>query len=117
MTTQHPAGHQPSRGLQILKTVLYILAGLVLIPGLITAVSLIAGANSMVANLLMPIQLMGGGAFSNMLAPMLTGFLINIGFIILILSIILSALLYAVGRLIGHTSSLEARLARLEARV
>ena len=107
----------PSRSLLILKTVLYILAGLVLALGLIAGISLMVSAAGIVANLLLPLQLLGGGAISNLIAPMLSGSLINIGVVTLILTLLLSALLYAVGRLIGHTALLEARLARLEARL
>ena len=47
---------------------------------------------------------------------MLSGFFINLGVFTLIVSLVLSALLYAVGRLIGHIAHLETRLAYLEAR-
>ena len=110
-----PPPTPPSRSLQLLKTVLYILAGLVLALGLIAGISLMASATRIVANLLLPLQFLGDGAISNLIAPMLSGFLINLGIGTLILTFIFSALLYAVGRLIGHTARLEARLARLEA--
>jgi hypothetical protein len=71
----------------------------------------------MVANALLPIQFLGGGAIYNLIAPVLNGFLVNIGIAILIFTLITSALIYAVGRLIGRTALLEARLARLEARL
>ena len=106
----------PFRSLNILKTVLYILAGLVLVLGLIAGISLISGASSTAANLLLPLQLLGGGTFSNPIAPMLSGFFINLGVFTLIVSLVLSALLYAVGRLIGHIAHLETRLAYLEAK-
>jgi hypothetical protein len=112
-----PPPTPPSRSLQILKTILYILAGLVLAAGLIAGISLMAGANSMVANALVPLQVLGGGAISNMIGPMLSAFLINLGVVTIVITLIISALLYAVGRLIGHTASLEARLARLEGRL
>jgi hypothetical protein len=102
--------------LQILKTIQYILAGLVLALGLFIGISLMAGASNMVENVLMPLQLLGGGAVSNLIAPVLTGFLINLGIAILIVALILSILFYTLGRMIGRSALLEARLARLEAR-
>jgi hypothetical protein len=111
--TLTPPTHN-SRSLQILKTVLYVLAGFILALGLIVSLSLMVSAGNMVANLVMPLQLMGGEVISNLIAPMLTGFLVNLGIVILVISLILSALLYSIGRLIGHIALLEARVARLE---
>ena len=105
-----------SRSLQIFKTVLYILAGLILVLGLVAGFSLITSANSLAANAMLPFQLFGGGAASNLFSSIISGFLTNLGVVVIILSLVLSALLYGVGRLIGHISQLEARLARLEAR-
>lgn len=105
-----------SRGLPILKTILYILAGLVLVVGLIAGISLVTSATYFAANLLLPLHLLGLGETSGLIAPMLSGFFINLGVFTLIVSLVLSALLYAVGRLIGHIAHLETRLAYLEAR-
>jgi hypothetical protein len=105
----------PSRSVQILKTVLYILAVIVLVPGLIAGISMITGADNLVANAIMPFQLLGSEIINSLLAPTLRGFLINLGIGIVVISLILSALLYGLGRLIGHVAYLEARLARLEA--
>jgi hypothetical protein len=104
----------PSHNLQILKPSLYILAGIVLIPGMIVGIALIAGAGDLLGRLLLPLQLMGGEVISNMLSSMLRGVLINLGVVILILSLVISALLYALGRLTGQVALLEARLAHLE---
>lgn len=106
----------PARSVQILKTVLYILSGLALLLGLVIGLSLMFGADNMVANVLLPLQLIGVRELSNLVARLLSGFLINLGILTIIISIILSALLYATGRLVGHTALLEARLARLEAK-
>ena len=114
MTVSGPKN--PIRSLNSLKTVLHILAGLVLVFGLIAGISLMTGASSTAANLLLPLQLLGGGTFSNLIAPMLSGFFINLGVFTLIVSLVLSALLCAVGRLIGHITHLETRLAYLEAK-
>lgn len=110
-----PSPKPPSLSLQILKTILYILAGLILAVGLIAGISLMTGADNIVANVLLPFQLMGGEVSSNLIAPLLSGFFINLGVFILIFALILSALLYATGRLIGHIALLETRLAQLEA--
>jgi hypothetical protein len=114
MTIPLPA--HSSRGLQILKTVLYILAGLVLVLGLLTGISLITSADNLATNAVLPFQLFGGGATPNLLASMFSGFLINLGIVILLLSLVFSLLLYGVGRLVGRMIDLEARLARLEGR-
>lgn len=106
----------PSRGLQILKTALYILAGIILALGLVTGISLAAGANAVAANMALPMQLMGGPVIGNLIMPLLSSFLINLGLGTLLLSLVLSALLYAAGRLVGWVIVLEARLAALEAR-
>lgn len=106
---------QPSRGLQILKIVLYVLAGLVLALGLVAGISILVSANHVVQNLLLPFQLMGNQAVSNLITPLVSGFMINLGVAVLVLTAIFSALLYGLGRLIGRVALLEARLARLEA--
>lgn len=106
-----------SQSLQILKNGLYILAGLVLVLGLIAGIGLMTGAGNIVANLLMPLQLLGAEVTFNLVAPLLSGFMINMGILVIVLTLILSALLYATGRLIGHISLLETRLAYLENRL
>jgi hypothetical protein len=110
-----PHSSPPSRALQTLKTILYILAGFVLALGLVTGLSLVTGAANMVANLVLPLQLMGAEVASNLVAPMLTGLFTNLGILTLVLSFVLSALLYALGRLTGHMAALEARIAQVEA--
>jgi hypothetical protein len=104
-----------SRGLQIIKVILYILAGLVLLVGMIIGISLMSSADRLVANVLLPIQLLGIEAISNSLAPLLNAFLFNLGVAILIFTLIISALLYGLGHLINHIVRLEMRLACLEA--
>jgi hypothetical protein len=110
-----PLSSPPSRALQTLKTILYILAGFVLALGLVTGLSLMTGAANMVANLILPLQLMGAEVASNLVAPMLSGLFTNLGIFTLVLSFVLSALLYALGRLTGHIAALEARIAQVEA--
>lgn len=109
-----PIKIQPRRSLHILKIISYILAGLVLALGLITGISLLAGASN-VYNLLLPLQLMGAEVIANLVAPYLTGLITGLGVVALIVSLVLSILLFAVGRLLGYIASLETRLARLEA--
>lgn len=105
----------PSRGLTILKTVLYVLAGLITLLGLVAGISLMSSAGRVAENATLPLQILGGGAISNLIAPAITGFLTNLGIAVLVVCAILSALLYATGRLLGHIALLEARLSRLEA--
>jgi hypothetical protein len=109
-----PISSPASRALQTLKTILYILAGFVLALGLVTGLSLMTGTANMVANLVLPLQLMGAEVASNLIAPMLTGLFTNLGILILVSSFVLSALLYAVGRMTGHIAALEARIEQLE---
>jgi hypothetical protein len=108
MSTQRP--------LHTLKVISYILAGLVLILGLVASLSLLAGAGN-VQNVLLPLHLMGAEAIANMVAPMLAGLARGFGTVTLILSLVISLLLFTAGRLLGHNASLEARLARLEAQL
>jgi hypothetical protein len=103
-----------SPGLQILKTVLYLLAALILVLGLIAGFSLAASADHVAANVMLPFQLLGGSPIADLFSSMLSRFLINLGIVVMVLSVLLSALLYGVGRLIQHVTHLEARLARLE---
>lgn len=110
-----PPSFQPSRGLQILKVVLYVLSGLILAAGLIIGISILTSANSLVQNLVIPFQLMGNQVITNLVTPLVSGVMINLGIIVLVLSVIFSTLLYGLGRLIGHVALLEARVARLEA--
>jgi hypothetical protein len=102
------------RSLYILKTILYLLAGLVLALGLIAGISLIASSAN-VHNLLLPLQLLGSDVIANLVTPYLKGLLSGLGIVVLIISFVLSLLLFAVGRLLGHIADLEARLTRLEA--
>jgi hypothetical protein len=87
----------------------------VLALGLVAGISLISSAAGLAANALLSLQLLGGGALSNLIAPMLNGFLTNLGLAAVLISLALSAALYALGRLTGRVLQLEARLARLEA--
>jgi len=105
----------PSRSLTTLKIVFYVLAGLITLLGLVAGISLMGSAGRVAENATLPLQILGGGAISNLIAPVITGFLTNLGIAVLVFSVILSALLYATGRLLGHIALLEARLARLEA--
>ena len=105
----------PSRSLSILKVVFYVLAGLITLLGLVAGISLMSSAGRVAENATLPLMILGGGAISNLIAPMLAGLLTNLGIAVLVFCILLSALLYATGRLLGHITLLEARLARLEA--
>jgi hypothetical protein len=109
-----PAANLSSRGLIFLRTVLYVLAGLVLALGLIAGLSLMTSASYMTANLVLPLQLMGAEVASNLVAPILSGLFTNLGIFTLVLSFVLSSLLYALGRLTGHIAALEARIAQVD---
>lgn len=107
---------QTHRSLNLLKTVLYILAALVGAAGLIFGLSLLGSAAS-VQNILMPFQMVGGEVVANLIAPHLRSLLSSLGVVTLVVSLVISLLLFALGRLLGHNSALEARLSRLEAQV
>ena len=103
-----------TRGWHTQKTILYVLAALVLALGLVTGFSLIGSAQTLAANLVLPFQLLGGGAISNLLSSTFSGLLTNLGIAVMIVSSIFSLLLYGVGRLAAQVISLETRLAHLE---
>jgi hypothetical protein len=111
---EFPINRQTHRPLHTLKFALYILAGFVLALGLIAGISLMAGASN-VHKLLLPFQLMGAGAIANLIAPYLTSLIGGLGVFVLVVSLVLSILLFAVGRLLGHMAALELRIAHLEA--
>ena len=100
--------------LKIFKNILYVLAGLLLGLGLVVGISLIAGAAN-VQNALMPLQFLGGEVFANLVTPYLKGLLSGLGVFSLVISMVLSLLLFAAGQLLGYIAALEARLAALEA--
>jgi hypothetical protein len=97
----------------ILKTTLYVMAGLVLVLGLFIGLSLLFSAAN-VHNMLFPLTIMGGEVLLNLIVPLLTGLLGWLGGGVLVISLVLSLLLYATGRLVGRISLLNARLAQLE---
>jgi hypothetical protein len=103
------------RSLHILKIVLYILAGLVLAAGLLVGISLLISSSS-VSNMLLPLTIMGAAAAANLIAPLLTSLLSGMGVFILVITLVLSLLLFTAGRLVGRIASLEVRLGRMEAR-
>lgn len=99
--------------LAVLRTVVYILAGIVLALGLVVGLSLLS-SSAAVQNILAPFTFAGGEVVSNLIAPYLRSLLSGLGVVTLAISIVLSLLLYGLGRLLGYNLSLEARLRRLE---
>ena len=73
------------------------------------------GSAANVHNILLPFQLMGGEVIANLLTPYVRGLLSGLGAVTLIGSLVLSLLLFAIGRLLGMVAAQEARLAYLEA--
>jgi len=112
-----PPSASPSNFPHIIKTILYVMAWIILVLGLIAGISLMVSTSTIVSNAVIPFSIFGNQAIPNLIAPILTSFLINLGVVILIVAVALSALLYAIGRLLNHITQLEERLARLEARV
>ena len=102
--------------LETLKISLYVLAALVLVLGLFAGISLMSSAAN-VHNLLMSFQFMGTQAITNLIAPYLSGLINGLGVFVSIVSLVLSLLLFAVGRLLGYLANLEGRLVALEAQI
>jgi len=98
----------------VLKWAAYGLSIVILALGLIAGFSLLS-SSSAVQNVLTPFQAIGGGAIVNLITPYLRGLLSSLGVMTLVVSLALSLVLFAVGRLLGRNAGLEARLARLEA--
>ena len=97
-----------------LRTIAYILSACMFLLGTMTGISLLASSGS-VQNVLLPFQALGGGAIVNLVAPYLTGFLSGLGIVTLVISLVTSLVLLALGSLLGANASLEARVTRLEA--
>ena len=105
-----------NRSFQVLKTILYVLSGLVFAFGLIAGISLVASSAN-IQNMLMPFQLLGNDVIMNLITPFLRSLVNGPGIFVLIVSLVLSLLLFATGRLLGSIASLEGRLARLEEKI
>ena len=105
-----------NRSPHILKIILYVFAAAILALGVITGVSLIASAAN-IHNVLMPFQFMGAEAITNLIAPYLIGLIRGLGIFVLIVSLIISVLLFAVGLLLGYVTTLERRLVVLETNI
>lgn len=105
-----------TRSLHIFKTISHMLAGLVLVLGLMAGISLMASASN-VHNVLLPLQVLGAEAVANLVTPFLASLMSGLGVFALIVSLVLSCLLFAAGLLLGRIASLEARLAGLEAHI
>lgn len=103
-----------NRFLPLLKSILYVLAAIVLGFGLIVGIGLLISSAG-VQNMLVPFQFVGGEVVANLIAPYLRSLISGLGVATLVFSLVLSLLLFATGRLLAYNLSLEARLARLEA--
>jgi hypothetical protein len=101
---------------RVLKIISYSLAGLVLVLGLIVGLNLLISTAN-ISNLLLPLQLMGADVIINIITPILNGFVRGLGVTVLVITFVLSLLLFVAGRLLGYIISLEARLASLEAQM
>jgi hypothetical protein len=105
---------QTNRSMPVFKFICYLLAGATLVLGLAAGFSLIASAGN-VRNFLLPFQFPGAEVVVNLIAPFLTNLIAGFGVFVLIISLLLSLLLFVAGLLLGTIASLEERLARLEA--
>ena len=102
------------RGIRVLSVVCYVLAGIVLLLGVALLISFITAASRLGAGL-GPLSILGLEVVLNVLLPPIRSALINIGIVLLVISILLGSLFYAVGRLLSVIRLLLGRVARLEA--
>lgn len=102
------------KGLRVLSVISYVLAGVVLLLGMIMMISL-AGAATNLPNMLIGFQVLGLGPVLDAFIRPVQGALTTAGVIILVVALVLTLLLYAVGRLVGVIRSLVQRVNRLEA--
>lgn len=108
----HAAQHN-DRAVPILKWLLYILAGLVLVFGLMTGIGLIGFAGNL-SGFGPVLQALSAQPLANMLASMLRQGAATLGTGVIVLSLVLSALLFTAGKLLGRTHDLARRVAHLE---
>lgn len=97
----------------VLGWLLYVFAGLVLIAGIMGAVSLYNGAQG-IAGLMPMMQAMGGQEVGGVMGGLLRPFFIGLGNVALVTSILFSLLLFACGALVHTVRSLSLRVQRLE---
>jgi hypothetical protein len=103
-----------TRTLRVAAVASYVLASVTLGAGLLLTITLVTGA-ARVPNQLDTFRFLGLAPLANLLARQLQAALTTAGVAIFIVTVILSALLYALGTLFGYIRKLSLRVATLEA--
>lgn len=106
-------GESDDRAVTILQWVFYVLAGLVLLFGVYMGIGLIGFAGNM-SSFMPMIQMMSAPAIANLLSGMLLRIATSLGIGVILLSLLISALLFTAGKLLGRTHDLARRVQRLE---
>jgi hypothetical protein len=95
--------------LTVLRALLYIFAAIILVLGVLSALSLFS-MGSALPNMLITLQAIGLGVFVDLLAGILRPVFINLGITILVIALVISLLAFATGKLIGLTQEMNQRL-------
>jgi Ca2+/Na+ antiporter len=99
--------------LKVLRGLLFILALIILVLGILGAFSLIS-MRSALPNMLIGLQAIGLGVFVDLLTGVLGPVFINLGIAVLVIALVMSLLAFAAGQLIGTTLEIDKRLAMQE---
>ena len=98
----------------LLQWLLYGLAVVVLVLGLWAGLGLMSFAASL-TGLLPMLQALGSPALSNLVGSALRQGMTTLGLVTVVLAVVLSALLFTAGKLLGRVRDLSDRVAHLEA--
>lgn len=99
--------------LRLLRTLLYILAIVTLLSGILGAV-FIFGSSSRLPDALFTLQVLGLQAFSDLIVGLVRPVLINSGIFVLVITALISLLSFAGGQLIAAVLKLDERLGEHE---
>ncbi len=101
------------RAVTILKWLLYILAGLMLVFGLFTGIGFIGFAGNMSGYMFL-IQAFTAPPVADLLAQGIRQIAMSVGIGVILLSLVMSVLLFTAGKLLGRTHDLARRVQQLE---
>ena len=104
------------RGLTILQWLLYSLAVIVLVLGGWATIGFLNFAAAL-SGMLPMFQALGSPALNNLIGSALRQGVTTLGVIMLVLSVVLSVLLFTAGKLLGRVDDLSQRVAQLEDRL
>ena len=104
------------QALRVLRTILYVLAGVILLIGLAACILLLASAANLPSSL-MGLRVLGFGPLTDAIAGMLSSALVTLAAMIFIIALILAVLLFAGGKLVERAALANDRLRQLERRL